>query len=79
MGFFSGRVTFARFSVTGRSPGTFGPEHLERLAAHAIGAERSAARDGVEAGWGAGAHVLDTNFDLARNVVNDTLHFTLTN
>jgi hypothetical protein len=77
MGFFSGRVTFARYKVNGPAPGLFGPEHLERLQAHAIGRQRLAAADGVEAGWTAGDHILDTGFDLAKNVVNDTLHFCL--
>src|SRR5262249_58765712 len=77
MGFLSGRVTFARFRVRGRSPRTFGPEHLDKLAAHAIGKQRRASADGVEAGWTAGDHILDTRFELAKNVVNDTLHFAL--
>lgn len=77
MGFFSGRVTFLRYRVTGRAARHFGPEHIERLAAHAIGKQRLAAADGVEAGWTAGDHILDTRFDLAKNIVNDTLHFAL--
>jgi hypothetical protein len=77
MGFFSGRVTFARYKVNGPAPGLFGPEHLERLQAHAIGRQRLATSDGVEVGWTAGDHILDTGFDLAKNVVNDTLHFCL--
>src|SRR5947209_19056173 len=77
MGFFSGRVTFARYRVNGASPGMFGPEHLERLDGHAIGRQRVAASDGVEVGWTAGDHILDTTFDLAKNIVNDTLHFCL--
>ena len=77
MGFFSGRVTCARFRVTGRSPRQFGPDHLEKLAAHAIGRQRRASADGVEVGWIAGDHILDTKFDLAKNIVNDTLHFAL--
>jgi hypothetical protein len=77
MGFFAGRVTCARCRVRGRAPRTFGPEHLERLAAHAVGKQRRATADGVEAGWTAGDHLLDTRFDLAKNVVNDTLHFAL--
>jgi hypothetical protein len=77
MGFFSGRITFGRFRIDGPSPGNFGPEHLERLAAHAIGKQRIASADGVEVGWIAGDHILDTNFDLAKNVVTDTLHFAL--
>jgi hypothetical protein len=77
MGFFSGRVTCMRFRVTGRSPRQFGPEHLDRLAAHAIGRQRIAAADGIESGWIAGDHILDASFDLAKNVINDTLHFAL--
>src|SRR5262249_50342813 len=77
MGFFSGRLTFARYRVDGPSPGLFGPEHLERLATHAIGRSRVASPDGVEVGWTAGDHILDTRFDLAKNIVNETLNFCL--
>jgi hypothetical protein len=77
MGFFSGRLTCLRFKVAGRGPRTFGPEHLEKLAAHAVGQQRLASADGTAAGWIAGDHILDTRFDLAKNVVADTLHFAL--
>jgi hypothetical protein len=77
MGFLSGRVSCVRYRVLGRSPKLFGPEHLERLAAHVIGKQRLASADGVEAGWIAGDHILDTRFDLAKNIVNDTLQFAL--
>ncbi len=77
MGFLSGRLSFARYRVNGPSPGSFGPEHLERLEAHAIGTQRVAAADGVQVGWTAGDHILDTRFDLAKNVVNETLNFAL--
>jgi hypothetical protein len=72
-----GRVTFRRFRVVGPGPGLFGPEHLERLEAHALGKQRVAPADGVEVGWSAGEHILDTRFDLAKNIVNETLHFAL--
>src|ERR1700722_7538427 len=77
MGLFSGRVTFVRFRVNSPSPGMFGPEHLECLEAQVIGKQRTAASDGVEVGWIAGDHILDTRFDLAKNIVNDALHFAL--
>jgi hypothetical protein len=77
MGFFSGRVSCARFRVTGRSPKSFGPEHLQKLTDHAMGRQRIVSADGVEVGWTAGDHILDTRFDLAKNIVNDTLHFAL--
>src|SRR5436309_1180230 len=75
MGFFSGRVTFARFRVGGRRPGLFGPDHLAALAKHAAGTQRVAASDGVDVGWTAAGHVLDTQFDLAKNIINEALHF----
>ena len=77
MGFFSGRVGFTRYRVTGRSTKSFGPEHLDRLAAHVIGKQRVASADGTEAGWSGGAHLLDNRFDLEKNIVNDALHFAL--
>jgi hypothetical protein len=77
MGFFSGRVSFLRFKVNGPSPGLFTDEHLARLTANKIGSQRVAGADGVEAGWIAGEHILDVNFDLAKNIVNDTLQFAL--
>jgi hypothetical protein len=77
MGFFSGRLTCTRFRVAKRPPKSFGPDHLDKLQAHAIGKQRVASGDGVEVGWTAGDHILDTRFDLAKNIVNDTLHFAL--
>jgi hypothetical protein len=77
MPFFTGRVTFARFRVKGRRPGIFGEDHLERLRAHTIGKQRIASSDGVEVGWNGGDHILDSTFDLEKNIVNDTLHFSL--
>jgi hypothetical protein len=77
MGFYSGRVSCARYRLTGRSPKQFGPDHLDRLAGHAIGRQRTVTADGIQTGWTAGDHILDTRFDLAKNVINDTLHFAL--
>jgi len=77
VGFFAGRVTCARYRVLGRGPRQFGPEQLAQLEAHAIGKQRAVAADGIEIGWTAGDHILDTQFDLAKNIINDTLHFAL--
>ena len=73
MGFFSGRVSFLRFQVGGSSPRQFDAEHLERLADRKAGRQRIASADGIEVGWTAGEHVLDTDFQLAKNCINDTL------
>ncbi|MFQ3593758.1 MAG: hypothetical protein SNJ82_11325, partial [Gemmataceae bacterium] len=77
MSFLSARVSFARFRVSGDTPGSFGLDELNQLADHAIGKQRLAASDGVEIGWTAGEHLLDTDFDLTKNVINDTLQFAL--
>src|ERR1041385_201284 len=73
MGFLSGRVTCMRFRVSGRPPRGFSTDDLERLANAAIGKQRVQSGDGSQTGWIAGDHILDTDFDLAKNVVNDTL------
>ncbi len=77
MGFFTGRTSFCRFRIKGPSPRLFGPEHLERLEANAIGKQKVASADGIEVGWTAGDHILDRSFGLEKNIVNDTLHFCL--
>jgi hypothetical protein len=73
MGFFSGRVSFLRFKVNGAAPRLFDQEHLDRLADRQAGRQRIASADGIETGWTAGDHVLDTDFTLAKNIINDTL------
>src|SRR5262245_48848361 len=77
MGFLTGRVTCMRFRVSGRPPRTFDTDTLERLADNAIGKQRVALGDGSQTGWIAGDHILDTSFDLAKNVVNDALNVAL--
>src|ERR1700676_2474932 len=77
MGFFSGRATFARYKVIGKPPRIFDGEQLSRLEQNQVGRQRLASADGIEIGWTAGEHVLDTRFDLAKNIVNDMLDFAL--
>jgi hypothetical protein len=77
MGFFSGRATFARYKVAGHGPRMFDERHLAQLAEHAAGKQRMISGDGVEVGWSAGAHILDTQFDLAKNIIDDQLFFAL--
>jgi hypothetical protein len=75
MGFLSGRVSYLRFRHAGPRPDLFGDDQLEALRRHQAGAQRLAAADGVETGWTAGGSVLDTDFQLEKNVVNDALAF----
>jgi len=77
MGFFTGRVTFTRFQVTGPAPRLFDQVAIEKLAENQAGRQRLLSSDGVEAGWSAGGHILDTRFELAKNIINDMLFFAL--
>ena len=77
MGFQAGRATFMRFKVKGDQPRLFDDTQLERLRDHQIGRAKVASADGVESGWTAGGHVLDLDFALEKNVLNDALLFDL--
>src|SRR5438477_12832177 len=77
MGFLTGRVTCLRFRVSGRPPRSFASDDLDKLQDNAIGKQRVATGDGSQAGWIAGDHILDTSFDLAKNVVSDTLQIAM--
>jgi hypothetical protein len=78
MGFLNGRVSFARFQVSGSSPLPFGDDLIGLVEQHAIGRHvASDPVDGVAFGWSGGSHVLDVDFDLAKNVINDSLHLAI--
>lgn len=77
MGFLVGRVSYFRFRVDGPKVRQFGEDHIERLADFQAGRQRIASADGVEVGWTAGSHILDTDFQLGKNIVNDSLCFEL--
>jgi hypothetical protein len=74
MGFLSGRVTFERFWVSGPAPRQFGPEQVEILERFAIGRTEAALPEQPRVGFLAGEHLLDLNFHLEKNVVNEALH-----
>jgi hypothetical protein len=77
VGFLTGRVSALRFKVSGSAPRLFGEQQLDQLTHWHSGRNRPASSDGVEVGWAAGEHVLDTEFQLAKNIVNDALVFDL--
>lgn len=74
MGLMTGRATYLRFKVVGRTQ-RFDEEHIQRLESRAAGKSRIASADGVDVGWTAGEHALDTDFTLEKNRVNDALTF----
>lgn len=77
MAFLIGRVTYTRFKADGDLPGMFGPDHLAKLEDAMIGKQRIATADGSQFGWIVGDHILNTRFDLANNIVNDSLQFAI--
>lgn len=77
MAFLTGRVALVRYQVAGARPRAFGPEHLEKLQNHVIATPRVANLDSAVLGWYAGDHILDTEFEQAKNVLGDYLNFAL--
>jgi hypothetical protein len=75
MSLFNNRATYSLFRVNGPSPAMFNEEHIALLNEHAAGRQRMIASDGIDFGWSAGQNILDTKFDLAKNIINDFLVF----
>lgn len=77
MPFLTGSVTYLRFRVDGPKPDSFGEDAIAALRTYAAGRQRLASADGIECGWAASKHVLDTAFELEKNICNDALLFDL--
>ena len=75
MGFATGSVTFKRFFVGGKAPKQADEAMLEVLGKHAIGRDAMVEPYRTEVGWVTGDHILDTEFDFAKNAVGDCLYF----
>lgn len=77
MGFLSGRATFERMRVIGHGPRQFSDEYVATLADYAIGNYELEGDEDIEVGLTGGEHILDTEFSLEKNIINDCLHFAL--
>jgi hypothetical protein len=75
MGFLAGSTTFSRYRVTNDTTGEFGEDHLKILTDHRIGAHKTDLSEESAIGFTGGAHLLDTNFDLEKNLIGEALHF----
>ena len=75
MGFISGSVTFERFRITKDPTGAFGEEHLKILKKHVIASAGSDLFEAPAFGFSGGAHLLDTQFDVGKNIIGDAMHF----
>lgn len=74
MSFPSGPVTFKRFFVRGAAPKRVSEKMLDSLGRHAVGRGSSASNEGVAAGWITGDHILDTDFNFAKNAVGECVY-----
>ncbi len=75
MPFLRGSLSFQRFSVKGFEADRFGDEHIEILSQNAAGKFQTSSTENVSAGFLGGGHLFDQQFDLAKNVINDAVHF----
>lgn len=77
MGVLSGNVTFTRFAVKGVKPRAWGDEQLDALRKFSAGSEdaRKLCADGIQIGWTAGGHLLDTAFEELKQIYPDHLLF----
>ncbi len=75
MGFLSGSTTFERYWVTHDPTSAFGTDHLDSLERFKIGAFETNSLEQPDVGFIAGDHLLDTNFDLEKNVIGEAMHF----
>lgn len=73
MGYLSGRASWERFEVGGKAV-PLGAKHLEALERYSIEERVGSGADGTSVGFVAGDHVLDLQFHLEKNLVNDALH-----
>jgi hypothetical protein len=77
MAFASGPVTFKRFFVDGAAPKRVDQDLLDAAARRAIGQGSVVTKDGGEAGWVTGDHILDTKFDFAKNAIAECLYLAM--
>lgn len=75
MGLLSGSATFERYWITKDPTSDFGPEHLEILEKFSIDSGSTPSLEQPNVGFLGGAHLLDTRFDLEKNLIGDVLHF----
>ncbi len=77
MGFLSGSIGYECFRTSHIELRHFGPEHVETLTKYAISSKQNLAAEQTRAGFLAGDHLFDRDFDLAKNILNDALHFAM--
>ncbi len=77
MGFLRGSVTFERYRITADPTGAFGEQHIETLKKFRIGKTKRNLHEEPATGFSGGAHLLDTSFDVGKNIIGDALNFSV--
>ena len=77
MGFASGTVSFRRYHVEGSHAKMIDEDLLQGITKHAFGTSDAVASDGIECGWIAPTHVLDTNLTIEKVSVGEMLHLAM--
>lgn len=75
MGFLSGGVTVVRYRITSDPTGTFGETHVQSLTENSIGTHALNIYEEPDVGFLGGAHLLDTDFSLEKNIIGEAMHF----
>ena len=75
MGFLSGSVSFDRFRITADPTDAFGEKHLKALEKFRAGNKTSNLYETPSVGFTGGSHLLDTQFDFEKNVIEEAMHF----
>lgn len=74
MPFLGGSLTFERYCVDDFDPHRFNEDHVELLQQKAAGNFETSALENSHIGYLGGSHLLDIDFDLGKNVINEALH-----
>ncbi|MCP4248888.1 MAG: hypothetical protein GY778_17735 [bacterium] len=77
MGFVSGRISFRRYRVCGSHPGTVDEKVVKALRRHVFTEGKAPAADGIETGWIAPTHVMDTQLTVSKISVGRFLHLAM--
>ena len=75
MPFLGGSLTFERYSVDDFSAHSFDDDDLQLLEQQAAGNFETSSLENARVGFLGGSHLLDVDFDLGKNVINEALHY----
>ncbi|MEZ6087956.1 MAG: hypothetical protein R3C05_08020 [Pirellulaceae bacterium] len=74
MPFLGGSLAFERYNVSGFDGSMFSEDQMEILQNYSAGQTQTSSTENVHVGFLGGQHLFDTDFDLAKNIINDALH-----